>query len=161
MMRNTTRKFALAAAVLALGASSALAAGPFAEFSGTWKGAGRVSDKQGKSEALTCRSTNTPQPDGIAMSFALVCASDSYKVDFHCELFTDGKELHGTWTETTRQAEGNVHGSIGQGFITAITDAPGFSATIAVRMASASRMDVDLKAHGNVSIDHVAVTMKR
>ncbi len=95
------------------------------------------------------------------MSLALVCASDSYKVDFHCELFTDGKSLHGTWTEKTRNAEGNVHGSIGKSFITAITDAPGFTATIAVRMASADKMDVDLKAHGNVNIDHVVVTMKK
>jgi hypothetical protein len=158
-MRNFS-KFALAAAVLALGASSALA-GPFSEFAGSWRGAGRLSDIHGKSEALTCRSTNTPQPDGIAMSFVLVCASDSYKVDFHCELFTDGSSLHGTWTESTRNAEGNVHGSIGHDFITAITDAPGFSATIAVHMVSAARMDVDLKAHGNVSIDHVVVTMKR
>ncbi len=160
-MRHLIRKSALAAAALAIAATTALAAGPFGEFAGNWKGGGRLSDIHGKSEALTCRSTTTPQPDGIAMSFALVCASDSYKVDFHCELFTDGSNLHGTWKETTRNAEGNVRGSIGKGFITAITDAPGFSATIAVRMGAANRMDVDLKAHGNVSIDHVAVTMKR
>jgi hypothetical protein len=159
-MRKPIGKFALAAA-LAFSASTALAAGPFSDFAGTWKGAGRLSDIHGKSEPLTCRSTNAPQPDGIAMSLTLVCASDSYRVDFRCELFTDGSALHGTWTEKTRAAEGNVHGSIGHGFITAITDAPGFSATIAVRMAGADRMDVDLKAHGNVSIDHVAVTMKR
>ena len=157
-MRNL--KFALAA-TLALGASTALAAGPFAQFAGAWKGAGRISDKQGKSEPLTCKSTYTPQPDGIAMSLALTCASDSYRVDFHSDLYTDGKELHGTWTETTRNAEGNVHGTIGPDFINAITDAPGFTATIAVHMVSAARMDVDLKAHGNVSIDHVVVTMKR
>ena len=161
-MRNVGRKFALAAAVLALGASSALAAaGPFAQFTGTWKGAGRISDIHGKSEPLTCKSTYSPQPDGIAMSLALTCASDSYRVDFHCELFTDGQALRGTWTETTRNAEGNVHGTIGPDFINAITDAPGFTATIAVHMVSAARMDVDLKAHGNVSIDHVVVTMKR
>jgi hypothetical protein len=69
--------------------------------------------------------------------------------------------LHGTWTETTRSAEGNVHGTIGPDFINAITDAPGFSATIAVHIVGPARMDVDLKAHGNVSIDHVVVTMKR
>jgi hypothetical protein len=150
----------IAAAVVALCAASALAAGPFAGFGGSWKGAGRISDIHGKSESLTCKSTNSPQPDGIAMSLSLVCASDSYRVDFHTELFTDGQALRGTWTETTRNAEGNVHGEIRPDYINAVTDAPGFSAEIAVHVVGGKRLDVDLKAHGT-SIDHVTVSMKK
>ena len=40
------------------------------------------------------------------MQLSLVCASDSYRVDFHADLYTDGQNLHGKWTETTRSAEG-------------------------------------------------------
>ena len=143
-----------------LGASAAFAAGPFAEFDGTWKGAGRVSDIHGKSEALTCKSRNLPAPDGIAMALSLTCASDSYRVDFHSDLYTDGSALRGTWSETTRNATGNVEGSIRPDLINATTSAPGFKANIVIHVIGGKRLDVDLRAHGT-SIDRVTVSMKR
>jgi hypothetical protein len=157
-MRKTVISLGLAG--LAFCASTALAAGPFGEFGGTWKGAGRISDIHGKSEALSCKSTNTPAPDGIAMSLSLVCASDSYRVDFHSELYTDGTELRGTWKETTRSAEGNVRGTLRPDVINAVTDAPGFSANIVVKVMGGKRLDVTLNAKGT-SINHVEVSMKR
>ena len=154
------RKSVMLAAGLAFCASSAFAAGPFSDFGGPWKGAGRVSDVHGKSEALSCKSNNSPAPDGIAMSMSLVCASDSYRVDFHSELYTDGQELRGTWKETTRSAEGNVHGQITREVINAVTDAPGFSATIVVKVIGGKRLDIVLNAQGT-SVNHVEVSMKR
>ena len=164
MRMVSTKTFSRGLAVLgltaALGASTALAEGVFSPFAGNWRGAGRISDIHGKSEALRCKSKMSPSSDGIAMSLGLVCASDSYRVDFHSELYTDGSALRGTWRETTRNAEGNVRGSIRPDLISAVTDAPGFSAEINVRVMGGKRLDVSLNAHGT-SINHVEVSMKR
>ena len=156
-MRNVS---AILLAGFALFTSNAYAAGPFAEFGGAWKGTGRISDVNGKSETLACKSTNAPASDGIAMSLSLVCASDSYRVDFHSDLYTDGSDLRGTWKETTRSADGNVEGTISRDVIKAKTTAPGFDALIVIHVVDGKRLDIDLKAHGT-SIDHVVVSMKR
>jgi hypothetical protein len=156
----SARSVAMAGVVLALGAASALAASPFEPFAGSWRGGGRIYDIHGKSEAVTCRSTISPSSDGIAANLALVCASDSYRVDFHSDLFTDGQSLHGNWTETTRSASGDIHGQIGGSEIQATASAPGFNANIVAHVISGKRMDVSLNATG-VSIDRVQVSMRR
>ncbi len=148
------------AGLAAVAASSAVADGVFSEFGGAWRGKGRISDVNGRTEPLSCKSTNSPSSDGIAMALSLVCASDSYRVDFHTDLYTDGHELRGTWSETTRNATGEVKGEIRPDVINAVTTAPGFSANIIVHVVSGKRLDVSLRAHGT-SIDHVEVSMKR
>ena len=159
-VKTISRAATAAAFAAALAASAALAAGPFGPFAGSWRGHGRISDVNGKSEALSCRSNNSPSDDGIEMSLALVCASDSYRVDFHTDLYTDGQSLHGTWTENTRNASGDVSGQIGRDIIRATTTAPGFQANIVIRVISGKKLDVSLSAHGT-SINHVQVSMKR
>lgn len=154
-----SRAFAFTGLLAILGASNALA-GVFAEYGGAWRGSGRISDINGRSEPLSCKSTLSPSSDGIALSLALVCASDSYRVDFHAELYTDGHELHGTWSETTRNASGDVSGTINPEVINATTTAPGFDANIVIHVVKGKRLDVSLNAHGT-SINHVQVSMKR
>jgi hypothetical protein len=155
-----SRALALAGLISAVGADAAQAAGSFAPFGGNWRGAGRISDINGRTEPLSCRSTVSPSSDGIAMSLSLVCASDSYRVDFHTELYTDGQSLRGTWTETTRGASGDVNGAIGRDVINATTTAPGFSANVVIHVVGGRRLDVALSATGT-SISRVQVTMKR
>ena len=157
---KTFARFAVVAGFVAGLAPSADAAGVFSNFGGSWRGAGRISDVNGRSEPLTCKSNNSPSQDGIAMSLSLVCASDSYRVDFHSELYTDGQNLHGTWTETTRSASGDVNGEIRPNQINATTTAPGFAANIVIHVVSGRRLDVTLAATGT-SISHVEVSKKR
>ena len=161
-MRMVSRNNSLrvAGAAVALYASAAFTAGVFSSFAGDWRGEGRISDVHGKTEALRCKSKLTPSPDGIAMAASLVCASDSYRVDFHADLYTDGQVLRGTWSETTRNASGNVSGVIRPDLISARTEAPGFDANIAIRVIAGKRLDVTLDPHGT-SISHVQVAMKR
>jgi hypothetical protein len=154
------RALAIAGFTAALGASAALAAGVFSPFAGNWRGSGRISDVNGKSEALSCKANMAPSPDGIAMTLALVCASDSYRVDFHSDLYTDGERLQGTWSETTRNASGNVRGQIRPEVINARTEAPGFDAEIVIHVVGGKRLDVSLNAHGT-SINRVQVSMRR
>jgi hypothetical protein len=160
------RKFVKACGVVMIVAGASVssfcvfAAGPFAAFGGHWKGSGRIYDIHGRTEPLSCRSTNDPASDGIAMTLSLVCASDSYRIDFHSELYTDGHSLTGTWSEKVYEATGNMTGDIRPDSITAVAKAPGFDATIVAHIAGANKLDVTLKAHG-VSIDHVVAVMKR
>ena len=160
----STKTFSRAVAVVgltaALGASGALALGVFSPFAGNWRGSGRVSDIHGKSEALRCKSTLAPSPDGIAMSLGLVCASDSYRVDFHADLYTDGQNLRGTWSESTRDATGNISGVIRPDIINATTSAPGFAANIVIHVVGGKRLDVALNAQGT-TVNQVQVSMKR
>jgi hypothetical protein len=164
MRMVSTKTFSRALAVVgltaALGASGAFALGVFSPFAGNWRGSGRVSDVNGKSESLRCKSKLTPSPDGIAMSLGLVCASDSYRVDFHADLYTDGENLRGTWSESTRNASGNVSGVIRPDVINARTEAPGFEAAIVIHVIDGKRLDVSLNAHGT-TINQVQVSMKR
>lgn len=154
-------KFSGAAALTGLMcASGAFAAGVFADFGGSYKGAGKIIDINGKSEALSCRSTNTPAEDGIAMNLSLVCASDSYRLDFHSDLYTDGHTLRGTWSETSRSASGNVAGTIVPGLISAKASAPAFSADIMIQVQKNGRLDVALNSEGT-RVSKVQVSMKR
>jgi hypothetical protein len=154
------RAFAIAGLAASLGASDALAAGVFADFGGNWRGSGRISDVNGRSERMSCKSTNSPSYDGIAMSLALVCASDSYRVDFRSELYTDGRALRGTWSEKTRDASGDVQGQIGHDVFNVTATAPGFDANIVVRVVDGKRLDVTLNARGT-TINHADVSMRR
>jgi hypothetical protein len=158
--KTLSRALAVLGLTAALGATDALADGVFSPFAGNWRGNGRISDVNGKSESLSCKSKLAPAPDGIAMSLGLVCASDSYRVDFHADLYTDGQNLQGTWSETTRNATGNVRGLIRPDYISARTEAPGFTADIVIRVVGGKRLDVSLNAHGT-SINRVQVSMKR
>ncbi len=152
--KSVYRAARIAGVLASLGGATALAAGPFAEFGGSWRGGGRISDVNGKSESLSCKSAISPS------SHTLVCASDSYRVDFHSDLYTDGQALRGTWTETTRGASGDVSGTIAPNLINATTTAPGFTANITIHVAAGRRLDVSLNAQGT-SINHVQVSMKR
>lgn len=153
----------LGAAVTLVGlflSSAAPAAGIFSAFAGSYRGTGKISDVNGKSETMTCRSTNAPSSDGIAMNLSLTCASDSYRVDFHADLFTDGEALRGKWSETTRSVEGNISGAITPSVINAVTTAPGFTANIMIQVQKSGRLDIDLSAKG-MTINHVQVSMKK
>ncbi len=156
----SVKSAAFALALAGLGITAASAAGPFGEFGGSWRGAGKVTDLKGATETLSCKSNNSPSPDGIAMSMSLVCAADSYRVDFHADLYTDGQALRGTWSETSRGATGNIHGQITPTVIKVTTTAPGFSASVVIHVIGGKRLDVTLNAQGT-SVIHVEVSMKR
>lgn len=155
-MNKRFAKTLVGAAALALVGSAAIAAGPFEQFGGEWRGAGRVTDKDGKSEPLRCRSTDAPSQDGIAMNMSLVCASDTYRIDLRANVYTDGQNLRGSWQETTRGVSGDLQGEIQPNLINV---SAGNNAHIVVRVGK-GRLDVSLDAPGT-SISRVSMSMKR
>ena len=113
--RNSTRcRSVLSSAVIILisFASPASAAGPFAEFDGSWTGSGSVITTDGVQEAIRCKATYRVKAGGDALGLDVNCASASYRVDIVSEIIARDGALSGSWQEKTREIQGDVTGRI-------------------------------------------------
>jgi hypothetical protein len=161
---SSFKPFLLAGCMIATALGSQLASaqareGVFSSFGGDWRGVGTVVDSNGKTEPLRCRESNVVSDDNISLTQSLVCASDSYRVELHATLFTDGHTIRGTWEDTTRNTGGNIYGEIANNAIVATISAPGVNARLSAR-TTADRQEVTLEPQGT-QINKVVVTMKR
>jgi hypothetical protein len=114
---------------------SAQATGPFAGYDGAWQGTGRVVGTNGNAERIKCRATYKVSPDGSGLAQTLTCASDSYRFDIRSDVISDGRSVHGSWQELTRNATGNLIGRINDGTVSSSVEAPGFTARLTVKMS--------------------------
>lgn len=103
---------AIAAASGLIVATAALAAGPFADLAGSWRGQGRVQLAGGQSEALTCKAYYTAKDAGSGLGIALSCASQSNKIDLRATISSDGGQITGTWEERAFNSAGTIQGAI-------------------------------------------------
>src|ERR1700693_571648 len=99
---------------------------PFAGFSGVWSGNGKVSLSDGSSERIRCRATYAVDGTGRALQQTLRCASDSYKFDLSSNVTSDGNNISGRWSETSRNIVGNLQGSAGGRAIDGAGEGGGF-----------------------------------
>jgi len=173
MSRGSIARFASPARIkglLAAGVAAALiawplvgwaqVAGPFARFDGHWKGVGRVSDVNGKSERITCRADYSIPPSGNSVSQALVCASDSYRFEVQSDVVVeDGQRIQGKWEETTRHAQGDLVGRISNEDFEGMVTGTGFTAGISIRMTG-NKQAVVITPHGS-DIVRVDIVMSR
>jgi len=125
-----------AAAVLATtswsGSGHAQAGGPFAGMAGVWSGAGTVTLEDGSNERIRCRATYAVGNGGTGLQQTLTCASDSYKFNLASNVTAQGSAVSGTWSETSRNINGNIEGRSGPGVIQVVASAPGFTANISL-----------------------------
>lgn len=143
-----------------LAASSGIAqAGPFSSFEGNWTGAGTVSVSNGTRERLRCRAHYSVGGGGTTMTQNLTCASDSYKFNVVSNVQASGGALSGSWTETSRNATGQISGTIGATQISAAVSGVGFSARIGIA-ARGGRQSVTISPTGT-DITNVSVTMSK
>ncbi len=134
--RSALAAIFFAGAVAALPQSgSAQATGPFAGYDGEWQGTGRVVGANGNAERIKCRANYKVSPDGSGLGQSLVCASDSYRFDIRSDVVSDGRSVHGSWQELTRDATGNLTGRINDGTVESSVDGPGFTARLTVKMS--------------------------
>jgi hypothetical protein len=118
-----------AALMLSVSASNAQS-GPFAGFDGLWSGTGTVSLSDGTTERIRCRASYKVDGSGRALQQTLRCASDSYKFDLSSNVTTQGDRIIGTWSEASRNINGNLQGTAGGGRIEVFVEAAGFAATL-------------------------------
>ena len=148
----------LSAALLATSAPPAMAAdGPLAHFAGNYTGNGKITVKDGTSERIRCRSTNTATGNGLNLSMR--CASDSYRFDLGSELTASGNEISGSWNETTRGVTGSVSGRINGGTIQGTASAVGVTAGIAIH-STANSLSVSIRSPGS-EVSEVSVAMAK
>jgi hypothetical protein len=122
---------ALAIAVSLAGSqSAALAAGPFEKFVGSWSGNGQIVGTNGHRESIRCRAEYTEAKNGSALNQAIVCASESFKLNIQSYVETAGESVQGYWKEAARDVSGHVSGRILGGRFEGEFSAPAFSAAI-------------------------------
>jgi hypothetical protein len=89
----------------------------------------------------------------------LRCASDSYRFDVDSNVVSEGGALHGTWTETNRNASGSVSGRVSGGEIQARIDGAGFSARLTLNTRG-DRQSVVIESPSH-DITEVSVALAR
>ena len=133
--------------------------GPFAPLAGTWSGEGTITTSNGGGERIRCRAKYTVGEGGRAFQQALTCASDSYKVEISSNVQTDGTKVTGTWSEATRGVSGTLSGRISGPNISAMVEAQGFQAGIAVNTRGRSQ-SINIKP-GGTEITDVTVNLHK
>ena len=124
--------FAAAALLVAAlwGSTSHAQSGPFAGMAGVWSGGGTVTLDDGSTERIRCRATYAVGAGGNGLQQTLTCASDSYKFNLTSNVVAQGSAVSGTWSETSRNINGNLEGRSGGGIFQVVASAPGFTANI-------------------------------
>jgi hypothetical protein len=141
----------------AAAAGAGAADGPLSHFDGNWSGAGTVTVKDGSSERIRCRSSNTASGNALALSMR--CASDSYKFDLSSDIAAEGASISGSWNETSRGVIGALSGKISGSNITATATSVAVTAALSIR-SSGNALTVSIRSPGS-EVSEVAVTMAR
>jgi hypothetical protein len=124
---------ALAVAVSLAGSQSlAVAASPFDKFVGSWSGNGQIVGTNGHRESIRCRAEYTEAKDGSALNQAIVCASESFKLNIHSYVEATGESVQGYWNEASRDVSGHVSGRILGGRFEGEFSATAFTAAISL-----------------------------
>jgi hypothetical protein len=138
-----------AALMFSVSAGSAQSASPFAGFDGNWSGNGKVSLSDGSTESIRCRATYKVDGTGNNLQQSLRCASDSYKFDLTSDVRTQGDRIFGTWSEASRNVNGNLQGTAGGGRIDVFVEAAGFAATL-VLTTKGNQQSVSISSKGEI-----------
>jgi hypothetical protein len=141
-------------------ASNAQSTSPFAKLSGTWRGGGKVMMADGTGEKIRCSATYSPESGGRSVSQALVCASDSYKVDIRSFIVADGQSVQGHWEETVRQAQGQLSGQIAGDQLEGTISGPGFQAQLSL-VTTGGRQTILITPAAGGSIARVQIALSR
>lgn len=128
---------------------------------GYWLGSGTISMKNGTSERIRCRGSYAISPAGNALNQSLLCASDSYKFNVKSNVFenTPGV-LTGTWSETTRNANGQLSGRVAGPRIFCNVAGVGFTAAISI-LTRGRMQSVTISPAGGTDVVRVAVSMRK
>jgi hypothetical protein len=139
-----------AAIMLSVSASPALAQSrPFAGFDGLWSGTGTVALSDGSTEKIRCRASYKTDGAGLALQQTLRCASDSYQFDLSSNVRSEGDRIVGTWSEASRNINGNLQGTAGGGQIEVFVEAAGFAASLNVTTRG-NRQSVSISSKGEI-----------
>ena len=156
----TSRIGTLAVALLIFLPSAALAqTSGFGALSGSWSGSGSVTLASGSVERIRCQATYEVAPSGNNFQQTLRCKSDSYNFNLRASVVRSGDSVGGTWTETTRNANGGVSGRISGNQIQATIQGPAFSANLTLA-TQGDRQTVSIRSQGT-ELSAVSIVLRR
>ena len=137
-------------------------AGPFADFSGTWSGAGTLRPENGAAERIRCNATYRPRGSTQReIDLQLRCASDSYNFDLVGQFTADEQnQISGRWTERSRSTGGTAVGNARGDRLQLHIESAGFSADV-VMVTRNRRQSVDIDSHGGGQIVKASITLSR
>ncbi len=148
----------LAAALTLTATAGHAQSGPFAGFDGSWAGTGTVALSDGTKERIRCRASYRVQSGGQELHQSLRCASDSYKFDLTSNVVSQGSAISGTWSESSRNINGNLQGRAGGGQIDVFVEAAGFAASLTL-VTRGNKQSVSISSKGE--IQGVNISMSR
>ena len=131
--------------------------GAFAGMAGNWSGGGTITLDDGSTERVRCRATYAVRADGNAINQTLTCASDSFKFNLASNVIAQGTALSGTWSESIRNASGNLEGRGGGGSFQVIASGPGFTANISLTTRG-NKQSVVIRSEGAFRVTSISLT---
>jgi hypothetical protein len=144
---------------LAMISTASFAAGAFDGMAGYWNGSGQVQLSDGSNEPIRCRASYAVAGEGRLLQQTLVCASASAKFDITSNVEENGGRITGTWSEATRNANGQVSGTARGGRVDASVAGPGFTASLSVTTRGASQ-SVTIVPQGS-DVRNVSVSLRK
>jgi hypothetical protein len=136
-------------------------ADPFARLAGQWRGAGKIELVDGSSESIKCRAAYDILDEQHNLQLNIRCASDSYNFDLRGSATLSGRTVTGTWSETTRNAAGNISGSARGDEIDVVANGPGFTADLKL-VTRGDQQTVGIKSkEPQSSLQTVSIRLKR
>ena len=145
--RSLTAASLAAALVIWSQVGMAQLGGPFARFSGSWRGSGQVVGANGHREQIQCRAGYLLSKKGAAIAETLACASDSYQFDFNSDVVAVGHSVQGHWREATHQARGSLTGWIADGQFRGSVVGSNFTAAVSLK-SNGSKQILYIRASG-------------
>jgi hypothetical protein len=127
--------------------AAASTASPFQKFIGGWSGGGQIVATNGHHEAIRCRADYSVAKAGSALNQAIVCASESFKLNITTYAEAAGETVQGYWREATRDVSGHLTGHIGDGVFDGEISAAAFTASISLTSNGRSQA-VSIKPRG-------------
>jgi hypothetical protein len=149
----------VAAAGSSPGRAEAEPGGPFALFSGSFRGGGAVTYSDGRSERLSCRARGDARDGGRSLSENIVCASDTYRLEIRSDVVARGTSVSGDWRESSRGVSGAVTGKIAGGRFSGVVNGGGFPASMSLRATGRSMSMMLVRKEGDVA--RVEIRMSR
>jgi hypothetical protein len=131
----------------------------FSRFAGDWSGEGTVKTSAGI-ERIRCKAHYDVTSDGTSLEQTLICASASYKLEVRSKVAATGTRFAGKWNEVTRDAIGNISGTITSTGIRGKIDGIGFTADLSISTQT-NRQSVTIDPTGATDISQVAITLTR
>jgi hypothetical protein len=94
------------------------------------------------------------------MQQSLRCASDSYRFDLSSDVTAQGGQISGSWSESSRNMNGQIAGTARPGQFNVIVTSPSFSANLTMTTRG-DRQSVDISAPPGGQLTGVSIVLAR